>query len=64
VKLADDPTAEPEPIHLGYHAGVEWFSDYFCDLQTAGVDHVIVGLQGADSAGAMTTFADGVLDAL
>jgi len=64
VKLADDPTAEPEPIHLGYHAGVEWFSEYFCDLQTAGVDHVIVGLQGADSAGAMTTFADGVLDAL
>jgi len=25
VEFADDPTAEPEPLHLGYRAGVDWF---------------------------------------
>jgi len=46
VDLASDPTAEPEPIHQGYHAGIEWFREYFAELDTLGVDHVILGVSG------------------
>jgi len=29
TELADDRTAGPEPIHLGYRAGSEWFGSTF-----------------------------------
>jgi len=48
VEFADDPTAEPEPLHLGYRAGVDWFREYFRRLDEFGVDHVVVDLRGDD----------------
>jgi len=62
VALADDPEADPEHLHLGYRAGVEWFRTYFRRLESFGVDHVIVGLQADDPQRAMTTFATEVID--
>lgn len=61
VAFAEDPTAEPEPLHLGYRAGVEWFRDYFQRLDTYGLDHVIVGLESEEPQAAMTTFATEVI---
>ncbi|SNR25138.1 TIGR03571 family LLM class oxidoreductase [Halorubrum vacuolatum] len=61
VAFADDPEAEPEPLHLGYRAGVEWFRGYFDRLEAMGLDHVIVGLEGDDPEAAMATFADAIL---
>jgi luciferase-type oxidoreductase len=64
VELAADPTAEPEPLHQGYRAGVEWFREYFRRLEEYGLDHVIVGLRAAEPEAAMTTFASEILDEL
>ncbi|WP_440770861.1 LLM class oxidoreductase [Natronorubrum sp. DTA28] len=64
VELADEPTAEPEPLHLGFHAGVEWFRDYFRRLEAYGLDHAIVGIQNEDREEAMATFADEIIDEL
>jgi len=61
VAFADDPTAEPEPLHLGYRAGVEWFREYFHRLDESGLDHAIVGLAGDDPEAAMETFASEIL---
>ena len=63
VALADDPTADPEPLHLGYRAGIEWFRDYFDRLAEYGLDHVIVGLDADDPQAAMTRFASEIVDA-
>ncbi len=62
VELADDPGADPEPLHLGYRAGIEWFRDYFRRLAASGLDHVIVGLESDRPAEAMTTFAEAIVD--
>ncbi|RZH68332.1 TIGR03571 family LLM class oxidoreductase [Natrinema altunense] len=64
VELADDPTAEPEPLHLGFHAGVEWFRAYFARLADYGLDHAIVGLQNDDREAALSTFADEIIGEL
>ena len=64
VALADDPTADAEPLHLGHRAGVEWFRRYFRRLEEYGLDHVIVGLEADDPERAMETFATEVLDRL
>lgn len=61
VAFADDPNAGPEPLHLGYRAGVEWFRGYFDRLEALGLDHVIVGLEGDDPEAAMATFARSIL---
>ncbi|NKE36679.1 LLM class oxidoreductase [Natronococcus sp. JC468] len=61
VELADDPTAEPEPLHLGYRAGVEWYRDYFRRLESYGLDHAIIGLQNEDRERAFERFADEIL---
>ncbi|ELY53262.1 TIGR03571 family LLM class oxidoreductase [Natronolimnohabitans innermongolicus] len=58
VELADDPTAGPEPLHLGFHAGIEWFREYFRRLEGYGLDHAIVGIQNEDRTAALSTFAD------
>ena len=64
VALADDPTADPEHLHLGYRAGVEWFRGYFRRLEDYGLDHVVVSLQGEEPKRAMTTFATEIIDEL
>jgi luciferase-type oxidoreductase len=64
VALADDPTAEPEHLHLGYRAGVEWFRDYFRRLDDFGLDHVIVSPVADDPEAATTQFAEEVVDEL
>ena len=61
VALADDPTADPEQLHLGYRAGVEWFREYFRRLDGYGLDHAIVGLEADQPARAMERFADDVI---
>ena len=61
VELAADPGAEPEPLHLGYRAGVEWFREYFARLEGYGLDHVIVGLQADEPELALTTFAEEII---
>ncbi|MFC6757711.1 MULTISPECIES: LLM class oxidoreductase [Haloarcula] len=61
VALAEDPTAEPEPLHLGYRAGVEWFRKYFRRLEAYGLDHAIVGLEAEDPGAAMETFATEII---
>ena len=63
AELAEDPTAEPEPRHQGYRAGIEWFREYFAELQARGVSHVLVGPScDAGPEAALTRFAGGVLD--
>lgn len=62
VALADDPTAEPEHLHLGYRAGIEWFREYFDRLADYGLDHVIVGLESDTPRQSLTRFADGIID--
>ena len=62
VALTEDPTAGPEPLHLGYRAGVQWFDAYFDRLESYGLDHVIVGLEADDPEKAMTMFAESILD--
>ncbi|SEH13039.1 luciferase-type oxidoreductase, BA3436 family [Natronorubrum sediminis] len=64
VELADDPTAGPEPLHLGFHAGIEWFRDYFRRLESYGLDHAIIGIQNEDTAAALSTFAAEIIDGL
>ncbi|SDZ82186.1 luciferase-type oxidoreductase, BA3436 family [Haloplanus vescus] len=62
VGLTDDPTADPEPLHLGYRAGVEWFRSYFRRLEDYGLDHVIVSLQGEEHEASMSKFAREVME--
>jgi len=61
VELADDPAADPEHLHLGYRAGVDWFRDYFRRLEEFGLDHAIVGLRSEHPQQAMSTFADEII---
>ncbi|MFP8951964.1 TIGR03571 family LLM class oxidoreductase [Natrialbaceae archaeon A-arb3/5] len=61
VSLADDPTAEPEPLHLGFHAGVEWFQNYFARLEGYGLDHAIIGLESDEPKRALSTFVDEII---
>lgn len=43
--LIDDPNAPPQPIHLGFRAGVNALRDYLKSLQTIGVNHVALNLR-------------------
>ena len=60
--LADDPEADPEPLHQGYRAGSEWFVDYFRTLDALGVDHVLASPNGDDPERDLTRFAESVLE--
>ncbi|WP_224270896.1 LLM class oxidoreductase [Haloprofundus salinisoli] len=62
TELADDPKAEPEPLHLGYRAGSDWFADYFRTLDEMGVDHVLVSTPGDDPEAELTRFAEEVVE--
>ncbi|THE65205.1 TIGR03571 family LLM class oxidoreductase [Salinadaptatus halalkaliphilus] len=61
VAFADDPTANPEALHLGFEAGVEWFRTYFRRLEELGLDHVIVGLVGDDPERALSVFGEEII---
>ena len=62
VALADDSNAGPEPLHLGFRAGIEWFHTYFDRLESYGLDHVVIGLVSEDPEKEMKTFAESILD--
>nr|WP_233340995.1 LLM class oxidoreductase [Haloprofundus sp. MHR1] len=62
TELADDPRAGPEPLHLGYRAGSDWFADYFSTLDEMGVDHVLVSTPGRDPETELTRFAEEVVE--
>jgi len=64
VELADDPTADPEHLHLGFRAGIEWFQEYFGRLEAMGLDHAIVGIRNDDREAALSTFADEIIEQL
>jgi len=64
TELAEDPTAEPEQLHLGYRAGSEWFVDYFRTLEEMGVDHVLVSVAGERPAKELERLGDEVIDAV
>jgi luciferase-type oxidoreductase len=61
VALTAEPGSEPEHLHLGYRAGVEWFRDYFRRLEAYGLDHVIVGIESENPQETMSTFAEDVI---
>ncbi|SFS46180.1 LLM class oxidoreductase [Halostagnicola kamekurae] len=61
VEFADDPNADPTPIHQGMRAGSEWFREYFRGLRDMGVDHVIVNLANEDRERALETFEAEIL---
>ncbi|MBV0923220.1 TIGR03571 family LLM class oxidoreductase [Halomicroarcula limicola] len=62
--LADDPTADPEPVHQGYRAGSEWFVEYFRTLDAMGVDHVVVSTPSEDPERELTALAESVFERL
>jgi luciferase-type oxidoreductase len=61
TELAADPTAGPEHVHQGFRAGGEWFLEYFRDLDSMGVDHVLVSAGGDDPERSLERFADAVV---
>lgn len=61
AEIADDPEAGPEPVNQGFRAGREWFVEYFRNLESKGVDHVLVGGVGDDPERWLTRFA-GVIE--
>jgi luciferase-type oxidoreductase len=61
TELAEDPTAGPEHVHQGFRAGSEWFLEYFRDLDSMGVDHVLVSA-GGDESRSLERFAETVLE--
>ncbi|MFB6081199.1 MAG: TIGR03571 family LLM class oxidoreductase [Halanaeroarchaeum sp.] len=61
VELADDPDAGPERVNQGFRAGAAWFREYLDDLESWGVDHLIVSVRGEDRAAAFDEFAASVL---
>ncbi len=58
VELAE---CDPEPIQQGLCARGEGFVEYFRDLESIGVDHVLVSVKGEDSEKALTRFAEEVM---
>jgi len=61
VGLAPDHEGDPEHVHGGFRADSEFFVEYLRDLDTAGVDHVAVGLVGDDPGEKLEAFAETVL---
>ncbi|KXF83393.1 LLM class oxidoreductase [Enterovibrio coralii] len=63
VDLAEDPDALPQPIHLGFRAGVNHLRVYLKSLEEIGVNHVALNLRfnQSDIEQALTTIAERVL---
>lgn len=62
VELADDHTADPEPIHQGYRAGIEWLREYVDKLDQIGVDHLLLGLRSDEPRQALSALGERVLN--
>nr|WP_254534586.1 TIGR03571 family LLM class oxidoreductase [Halomarina sp. BCD28] len=62
TELAEDPEAGPEHVHQGFRAGSEWFVEYFRELESMGVDHVLVSPTGEDPERDLTRFARRVVE--
>lgn len=45
VDLADDPEAQPQPIHLGFRLGLQHLKTHLKTLETIGVNHVALNLR-------------------
>jgi luciferase-type oxidoreductase len=58
LEFADDPTADPEPVHQGYRAGVEWAVEYLRRLNDIGVDHLLCSVPGDDPKRGLERLAD------
>ncbi len=65
VALADDPSAPPEPIHLGFRAGANYLRAHLEALREIGVNHVALNLRfdGGDVETTLRRIADDVLPA-
>ena len=66
VDLDADPAAEATPIHQGFAAGTDWFSERMRAVRDAGVDHVMINVRSSDRPPktVLREFARGVLDDL
>jgi len=45
VDVCEDPVIPPQPIHLGFQAGVNVQHDYHKNLKTIGVNHTAINLR-------------------
>ena len=45
VDLAEDPDAQPQPIHLGLRLGVNSLRTYLQSLEQIGINHVALNLR-------------------
>ena len=63
LDLASDPDAQPRPIHLGMHAGVNRLREYLKSRQEIGVNHVALNLRfnQADTEQTLQKLADDIL---
>ena len=63
LDLAADPDAQPRPIHLGMHTGVNRLRDYLKSREQIGVNHVALNLRfnQADTEKTLRTLADDLL---
>ena len=63
LDLAADPDAQPRPIHLGMHIGINHLRDYLTSREQIGVNHVALNLRfnQADTEKTLRTLADDLL---
>jgi len=45
IDLAEDPTTQPAPIHLGFRSGVHYLRGYLKSLEEIGMHHVALNLR-------------------
>lgn len=48
IDLAVDPYEDPTPIHLGFRSGSKYLAEHLHQLQTVGVNHVILNVKFAE----------------
>ena len=63
IDLVDDDDAPPQPIHLGFRAGVPFLRSYLTALRDLGINHVALNLRfnQADVEDTMTRLAQDIL---
>lgn len=63
IDLVPDPSAPPEPIHLGFRSGVNHLAAYLGALENRGMNHVALNLRfnGADIEDTLARLADDIL---
>lgn len=48
IDLLDNPEAEPTPMHLGFRSGYKFLIEFLKQLESVGVNHVILALKFAE----------------